>query len=153
MEPSTHVEELEADPDLKGLFVRHGLRLTRQRRAVYHALYSSHDHPSGEMLYRLILKDQDDISLATVYNALEAFCRCGLAKKLASQGPACRYDSSTHNHLHLRDTRTGRVLDVPEDLSEAVLKHLPQSVVSALQSRMGFNVKQINIEFVGECTR
>lgn len=136
--------------ELKGLFARHGLRLTRQRSAVYGALSASTSHPTADDLYSQVSLAHQEISLATVYNTLEAFCRCGLAKKLPTEGSSSRYEVAMNNHLHLRDTRTGRVLDVPADLGEEVLQNLPRQAIRALQSRMRFKVKQIKIELIGE---
>ena len=136
--------------ELQGLFARHRLRLTRQRCAVYDALSASSSHPTADDLYQLVSRAHRGISLATVYNTLEAFCRCGLATKLPTQGSSSRYEAAMHNHLHLRDSRTGRVLDVPEDLSDAILDHLPREAIEALQSRLRFKVKQIKIELTGE---
>ena len=135
---------------LQGLFARRGLRLTRQRSAIYDTLSELTSHPTADDLYRMVSRAHQGISLATVYNTLEAFCRCGLAKKLPTEGASSRYEAAMHNHLHLRDSRTGRVLDVPDDLSEAILKQLPRNAMRTLQKRMRFNVRQIKIEFVGE---
>ena len=141
--------DVDAD-ELQRLFVRQGLRLTPQRSAVYGALASSSSHPTADDLYRQVSLAHKGISLATVYNTLEAFCRCGLAKKLPTESASSRYEAATHNHLHLRDTRTGRVLDVPDDLSEAILDNLPRQAIDALQRRLHFKVKHIKIELIGE---
>ena len=142
-------DDVDAD-ELQRLFARQGLRLTPQRSALYEALASSSSHPTADDLYHEVSLAHKGISLATVYNTLEAFCRCGLAKKLPTEGASSQYEAATHNHLHLRDTKTGRVLDVPDDLSEAILANLPRQAIDALQERMDFKVKHIKIELTGE---
>lgn len=143
----------EPDPgapeDTHRLFARYGLRCTRQRRALYEALSATEAHPTADELFHHVSRLQNDISLATVYNTLEAFCRCGLAQKLPGKGGSARYDATTHNHLHLRDAQTGRVADAPSTISQRLLEHLPKEVLDQIQSELGFRVDQIQIELIG----
>lgn len=136
--------------NVSSLFAEHGLRFTRQRHAVYDALSSTKSHPTADELYRTVSQTDQGISLATVYNTLEAFCNCGLAQKLATNGSSARYDAAMHNHLHLRDNRSGEMCDVPDDLSQSLLNQLPRSLIEQIESRLGFKVSQIRIELVGE---
>jgi len=136
--------------DLPSLFAEHGLRFTRQRSSVYQALYGTDSHPTADELFRLVSRDEQGISLATVYNTLEAFCRCGLAQKLATDSTCARYDASMHNHLHLRNHRTGEVADVPDDLGKQLLERLPHDVMKHIEEKLGFRIQQVKIEFVGE---
>ncbi|MEC9373006.1 MAG: transcriptional repressor, partial [Planctomycetota bacterium] len=64
------------------LFARHGLRCTRQRLDVYTALAAAKDHPTAEDLYFRVRAEQPGLSLSTVYNTLETFCRHGLCRRL-----------------------------------------------------------------------
>src|SRR5438132_3738062 len=69
-----------------------GWRFTRQRAAVYDYLRKAHSHPTAEEVYLSVRQEIPNISLATVYKALEALVDCGVANKLSnSDGPA-RYD-------------------------------------------------------------
>jgi Fe2+ or Zn2+ uptake regulation protein len=135
--------------DLQHLFSRYGLRCTRQRRALYEALTATDSHPTADDLFHQVSRLQNDISLATVYNTLEAFCRCGLAQKLPGKGGSARYDATTHNHLHLRDTQTGQVADAPHNISQRLLAHLPKEVIEQIQRDLGFRVDQVQIELIG----
>ncbi|MDX1681904.1 MAG: transcriptional repressor, partial [Phycisphaeraceae bacterium] len=108
------------------LFASRGLRCTRQRQAIYQALADSHRHPSADELHQQVNDTVDGLSMATVYNTLEAFCSAGLAQKIPSADGPARYDASVHDHLHVRDLTTGEVGDVPEDLSEKLLEDLPE---------------------------
>lgn len=140
--------------DLNELFNARGLRCTRQRRAVYEALRSTTAHPTAEELYHLVGDRVNGLSLATVYNTLEALCSVGLAQKLPSHGPhgngSARFDATVEDHLHLRDARTGQVADVPAHLSRALLDRLPRKVLDEIESRLGFRIKQVQIELIGE---
>ena len=90
------------------------------------------------------------VSLATVYNTLEAFCRAGLAVKLPGNGASARYDAALHNHAHTRCDKTGAVRDVPEPLSRQLLDQLPQDVLEKIETHLGFNIRHVQIELVGE---
>jgi Fur family transcriptional regulator, peroxide stress response regulator len=136
---------------------RHGLRCTRQRVALYEALHASKSHPTADELYRTVGPQVDGLSLATVYNTLDAFCRVGLVQKLAPSDldpegvrGSARYDATTHNHLHVRCKRTGAVRDVPDDLGQKLLDNLPADVLAEFESKLGFKIDQVQIELLGE---
>lgn len=157
--------------ELQKLFAEHGLRCTRQRKAVYRALLHSREHPTADELYRQLngngcargnghahgkangaADDDSSLSLATVYNTLEAFCRSGLAQRLAGAGEngSCRYDAVRDDHLHVRDRLTGRVTDVPDDLGRKLFERIPPELVEQVESRLGYRINQVHIELVGE---
>ena len=127
-----------------------GLRSTPQRRAVYDALYATTSHPTADELFRQVRQSMPGISLATVYNCLEAFCRAGLAMKLPGNGAAVRYDARVDNHLHMCCEKSGAVRDVPDNLGSRLLDHLPPDVLERIETDLGFKVRQVQIELVGE---
>ena len=61
-----------------------GCRYTRQRAEVFAVLASVKTHPTVEEVYRAVRRRVPKISLATVYNALEALVSARLAAKLTS---------------------------------------------------------------------
>lgn len=138
---------------IRDVFSHAGLRCTRQRVALYEALSGRTDHPTADDLYQQLSSNLEGISLATVYNTLEAFCAAGIAQKLACNGGSARFDADTHNHLHLRDEATNTVADVPDDLSRELLNHLPQDALHQLEKKLGFKIHRVNIELVGEKAR
>ncbi len=131
-------------------FADRGLRCTRQRRAIYKALSATDCHPTADQLFRQVCRWVPKVSLATVYNTLEAFCRAGLAVKLPGNGASARYDAALHNHAHTRCDKTGAVRDVPEQLSTQLMDQLPQDVLEKIETHLGFNIRQVQIELVGE---
>ena len=148
---------LQETMDLQSFFTSHGLRCTRQRRALYTALYETDSHPTVHQLHQLVRDTMPRISLATVYNTLEAFCRAGLAYKLlaaggnGSNGAGCvRYDATGHDHLHTRCSRTGNVRDVPDHLGCKVLERIPQKIIRQIESEMGFEVQHVQIQLIGQ---
>jgi len=128
----------------------HGLRCTRQRRAIYEVLSATTTHPTVDQIFRQVRRQIPGVSLATVYNTLEAFCQARLAVKLPGHDGPAHYDATTHNHLHTRSKNTGVVRDVPEQLSQQVLDELPHDVLKIIESRLGFKIRHVQIELVGD---
>ncbi|MEM6551795.1 MAG: Fur family transcriptional regulator [Planctomycetota bacterium] len=136
---------------LDSLLSNANLRATKQRRAVYTALAATDQHPTADDLHHAVQTSLPGISLATVYNTLEAFTDAGLVHKLPSNNPngSARYDADCHHHLHVRCAETGRVADIPEDLSRQLLDMLPDARLAELEDRLGFTIDQVQIELLG----
>jgi len=136
--------------ELRDIFSDHGLRSTRQREVVYQVLIECKSHPSADELLTLVHDTDPEVSQATIYNTLDAFVDCGLAKRIPSpvSGGACRYDADIAEHVHLV-LQDGRVLDVPSDLSEQILDAVPTSVLDELTKRTGIELSGIKIELIG----
>jgi len=141
----------ELSSSVQDLFADHGLRCTRQRVTIYEHLAADKTHPTADGLFRKVSQHVEGVSLATVYNTLEALCQAGLAQRLpAGDGGSAHYDANVERHLHTRCTRTGEVADVPPELSDAVLARLPADVLARIEAEMGFNVRRVQIELIGE---
>jgi len=145
----------ECDDQSAKLFAQHNLRCTKQRRAIYGALTASRCHPTADELYRQVLDTLPGVSLATVYNTLEAFTDAGMITKLPDAGHngSARYDAHSEPHTHLRDRCTGVVADAPDDISKMILDHVPQQVLDTIRERTGFAVDEVQVELVGRFDR
>src|SRR6266852_7593429 len=125
-----------------------GLRLTRQRTAVFDYLRSVDSHPTAEDVYTAVRRDIPHISLATVYKSLEALVESHLATKLAyADGPA-RYDCRCDAHYHIRCLKTGQVRDLPTAFDSALLDKLDPTLIESLR-RQGFQVTDYRLELLG----
>src|SRR2546421_12295511 len=101
------------DPVLRQALERAGWRYTRQRAAVFAYLRSVECHPTAEQVFAAVRQQIPNISLATVYKALEALVEVGLASRLAGETGPVRYEGRSEGHYHLRCERTGQVRDLP----------------------------------------
>jgi len=138
--------------DLRRALEKAGWRYTRQRAAVYSYLRSVATHPTAEQVYLAVRGDVPNISLATVYKALEALVEVKLAAKLAdSEGPA-RYDCRSDDHYHLRCLETGEVRDLPLAYDPELPAKLSPRLVEELR-RQGFEITGHRLEILGHCTR
>lgn len=142
--------QLKDTDHIDKMFSRQGLRCTCQRRALYKSLAASTNHPTADQLFYAVSGHIPGMSLATVYNTLEAFCRAGLAQKLPGKGGSVRYDPLVHNHLHTRCEKSGAVHDVPEDIGQKVLACVPRKLLRKIETQMGFKIDKVRIELVGQ---
>lgn len=126
----------------------HGLRATRQRLAILDALCATKEHPTAEQLFVTVNDRLDGMSLATVYNTLEAFCRVGLAMKIPTPSGTARYDATADQHVHARLEPTGQMVDLPEDLNAELLGSIPAQLLQRIEHHLGGKVQQINVELV-----
>ena len=89
-----------------------GLRMTKQRRAVYEVLLKDKDHPTANELFRRLEKSMPSISLATVYNCLEALVEHGLINQVNFDREPSRFCSNLKEHVHFHDEETGVIHDI-----------------------------------------
>jgi Fur family peroxide stress response transcriptional regulator len=157
---------MDAD-GIRQLFADHDLRWTKQREEVYGALAASKAHPTAEELFNHVqaahrAAGEGGMSLATVYNTLDALVRCGLARRFSAHagGPAAagtsetggtggafRYDADVFDHAHVISP-DGTIRDLPEDLSRRVLEAIPRDLVEQIERRLGVPIGRTSIEFV-----
>lgn len=142
---------------IAALFAEHGLRCTRQRQDIYAALAATTAHPTAEELHGLVLTSagvapDEAVSLATVYNTLEALTDAGLVRKIPTPEGGARFDADTSDHMHLM-LGDGAVRDVPGDLGRRFLQHIPDSLVEELERRMGVTVRRVSVSVVADAAR
>lgn len=133
---------------VREIFARHELRCTKQREAIYRALRQSNGHPTAEALFRQVKPKMDSLSLATVYNTLEALCQAGLIRKMPTTNGCCRYDADVSDHLHVRLAGSDEIRDVPGELGERLLQEQPQEVLKAIERALGVRIEGVNIQIL-----
>jgi len=127
-----------------------GCRFTRQRAAVYSHLERVDDHPTTDEIYRAVRRILPTISLATVYNALEALVKSRLATRLTYGDGSARYDCRGDDHYHLRDVVTGEVRDLPAEFDPHLLEKLDPRLLEQLR-RAGLEVTGYRLEVLVRC--
>jgi Fur family transcriptional regulator, peroxide stress response regulator len=125
-----------------------GCRYTAQRGEVFRYLESVESHPTAEEVYRAVRRRLPRISLATVYNALEALVAARLAAKLSGAGGTARYDCRSEDHYHLRDVATGEIRDLAVEFDPHLLAKLDPTLVRKLAGN-GFQVTGYRLEVLG----
>ncbi len=122
-----------------------GYRMTPQRKAICQALSESPDHPSAQMLYEQLRPEYETLSLATVYNTLEALSRLGLVNVLgeAFGGESIRYDPDTRPHINLECVECHRIIDIE---SLAV-----ETIAGEVARHSGFTLMGARVLYYGVC--
>ena len=102
-----------------------GLRATPQRIQLLRLLSETDTHPSAEMLINMAKDAGYNISVGTVYNALECFDQKGLIRRVHDNTEIMRYDAKTGFHVHIVDQKTREIYDLQdEELEEIIQEHL-----------------------------
>lgn len=117
-----------------------GLRFTTQRRMVYSVLMDERDHPTAEMVFLRAKKQNPDISMATVYNCLDALVKCGMVTQVNLHRTASRYCPNMQEHCHFYCSECGTVHDIRLE-SAAELVKMP----------VGFEAQHYDISIDGRC--
>ena len=135
---------------IRSIFARHRLRCTLQREEIYRALASTVSHPTAEELFTQVRGKLPGVSLATVYNTLDALVRRGLCRRFATEGSdSARFDADVTNHVHVL-TDDGRIRDVPADLSTRIVESLPPEMVEMLEHRLGVRIDGVQVQFIAK---
>ena len=134
--------------DVRSFFCQCGLRCTKQRAGIYTALAATDSHPTADELYWLAREHDADLSLATVYNALEAFCENGLCRKLATENGPARYDADVSDHLHVQDA-DGTIHDVPQDLGRRIVEAIGPELINEIGRTLEIDMNCARIELRG----
>jgi Fur family peroxide stress response transcriptional regulator len=99
-----------------------GFRITPQRMTIVDYLLKTEDHPSAEMIHKIVTKRYPMVSLSTVYKTLELLKEKKLVNEIDVDGEA-RFDAHTDEHINLVCMNCGKIEDVDDDsLKEIQIK-------------------------------
>lgn len=105
---------------------RANLRPTRQRVALATLLVGDgcDRHVTAEWLFDAASRAGEQVSLATVYNTLKAFCAAGLMREITVDGSKSYFDTNMSDHPHFYWEDTAQLTDAPAGQLE--IARLPQ---------------------------
>jgi len=118
---------------------RGGFRFTPQREHVYAVLLRKRDHPTAEQVFIRAKRDMPEISMATVYNCLDALVQCGLARQVTLERGAARFCPNMREHCHFYCDACDSVFDID----------LPAETGIALPK--GYTAERYDIAIHGRC--
>jgi len=75
-------------------------------------LLQERDHPTAEQVFIRAKPGMPEISMATVYNCLDALVKCGLVRQVTLERGAARFCPNMREHCHFYCDRCDRVFDV-----------------------------------------
>lgn len=117
-----------------------GFRFTPQRQQVYDVLVAQRDHPTAEEVFIRAKKQMPDISMATVYNCLDALVKSRLVRQVQLERGATRFCPNMEEHCHYYCDECGTVIDVPVS-GDSVVVPRPK----------GFKIDHYDIAVHGVC--
>ncbi|MBI1300403.1 MAG: transcriptional repressor [Alphaproteobacteria bacterium] len=128
--------------DLEERCVEAGLKMTGQRRIILKVLGDSEDHPSVEDVYDRARKEDESISIATVYRTLSLLDELDLVIRHEFQEGYSRYEVNWDHHHHLVDLETGEVLEFQNEELEILKEKIAEE--------MGYQLIDHRLELYGK---
>ncbi len=120
-----------------------GFRITPQRIAIVDYLLKTDDHPSAELIHKVIRKRYPMVSLSTVYKTLDLLREKKMVNEIEVDGES-RFDAHTDEHINLVCLKCGKIEDVDED------------ALTEIQSRAAKKSKYVilksSFELIGYCS-
>ncbi len=134
--PSSLPKPSPADP-------AHELRMTTARKEIYEVLVASKDHPTATDVFLRVKPRVPGISLATVYNNLEALTQGGRIKQVNLERAPSRFCANQHEHVHFHCDTCGCVMDadVKQELQPGGHWQLPE----------GASINRLDVTIRGLC--
>jgi Fur family peroxide stress response transcriptional regulator len=130
------------DTQLNERLANGGFRFTPHRQHVYDVLVQYRDHPTAEEVFIRTKREVPEISMATVYNCLDALVKCGLVRLVNVDRGATRFCPNMEEHGHFVCDICGAVFDVELSLA---------STKAEVQLPDGFKVSHYDVAIHGEC--
>jgi len=131
--------------ELSNKLIEKGLRVTPQRIAILDAIIKLNNHPVVENIVEYIRKNHPNISVATVYKALDALVENGLIKKVKTEKDSMRYDAIMENHHHIYYSDSDRIEDYYDDeLNELLETYFEKKKIPY------FKIEDIKLQIIGK---
>jgi len=118
-----------------------GFRFTSQRQHVYRVLVEERDHPTAEEVFIRAKRGLPEISMATVYNCLDALVRSGVARQVTVDRGATRFCPNMQEHCHFYCDGCDTVFDIA----------MPANGPQGMKLPKGFKVARYEIAIHGTC--
>lgn len=120
-----------------------GFRFTPQRQHVYDVLLAERDHPTAEEVFIRAKRGMPEISMATVYNCLDALVRSGVARQVTVDRGATRFCPNMREHCHFYCDSCESVIDID----------LPAGGPADIALPKGFEASRFEIAIHGVCAK
>ena len=98
------------------------LKYSRQRELIKDFLMTRKDHPTADIVYMNVRKQNPNISLGTVYRNLTLLADIGEISRLRVGDGVDHFDADTSPHYHFVCTKCGSVTDLEMDSIESILE-------------------------------
>jgi len=97
----------------KEYLLKYNIQATSERVMVVEYLMEHHTHPTGDEVFRGLVRKGADVSRATVFNTLKRLTEGGALHSLTIEEGVARYDIDLYPHAHFRCMKCGKIMDIP----------------------------------------
>ncbi len=117
-------------------------RYSKQRELIYKNLKSRCDHPTAEIIYTELIKDNPSLSLGTVYRNLNFLSEAKLIKKLDVGQTTVHFDADLSAHHHFVCKECQQVFDIIYD---------DERISNDVQKETEHQIEKVDLVFSGTC--
>lgn len=130
--------------DLTYSLKKAGLRITPQRIAICKLLTESTEHPTASEIYKSIKDFYPSLSLATVYNTLDALVAQGKVNVLGDAGDGkVHFDAKIEPHINLACIKCHKITDI----SSSFVSQMDEEIIQS----SGYNLLGSRVIYYGIC--
>ena len=122
-----------------------GLKVTLPRLKILEVLESSSSHHlSAEDIYRVLIEQNEEVGVATIYRVLSQFEESGIVQKLNFENNQAGYElCGAEHHDHLVCVKCNKIIEFQDDVIE---KHQIQ-----IAKKHGFDLTDHSLYLYGLC--
>ncbi len=120
-------------------------KYSHQREIILSNLKSRRDHPTADMVYESVRKEQPNISLGTVYRNLALLADDGQILKLSTGNGPDHFDGFVEPHNHFLCRGCGELVDMDFELND--------DIVSRASSSFDGEIDGYGLMFYGKCNK
>lgn len=117
-------------------------RYSKQRELIYKNLKARCDHPTAEIIYTELKKDNPGLSLGTVYRNLNFLADAKLIRKLDVGQTTVHFDADLSAHHHFICNECQQVFDIIYD---------DERISNDVQKETEHQIEKVNLVFSGIC--
>lgn len=100
------------------------MKFSRQRELILNEVMNSHIHPTADIIYTNLKKDNPGLSLGTVYRNLSQLTEHGYISKLSIPNESDRFDKNVQPHAHLVCDKCNNIFDIESNYTGDFLNNL-----------------------------
>ena len=117
------------------------MKYSKQREIILNYVKSVKTHPTAETIYKAVRKEDNKISLGTVYRNLESLYQNGYIKRLKMANEKDRFDGNVSYHYHGICIKCGSLVDIFVDYYQDIDKYInEQTDLEIVSHDVIFNV-------------
>jgi len=119
------------------------MNYSKQRELILNEVLKRSDHPTAEMIYNSLRKNNPRISLGTVYRNLNLLSELNKIKRISVSLSSDCFDKTKINHYHMFCIKCKKVFDVND--------YFDINFLEKIREKNDFKIISHEILFIGIC--